>query len=86
MDAVALQLDARLSDLLTLQGRPLEEVVPELLVLELYRRGQISSGKAADLLDMERIAFIHYASRLGLPFFDLSETEWRKEVDDLDDL
>lgn len=69
-----------------LLGRPLEEALPELIVLELYRRGQLSSGKAAELLDMGRIEFIRYASRLGLSFFDLTEAEWEKEVEGLADL
>ena len=30
--------------------KPLDESVPELIVLELYRQGRISSGKAGELL------------------------------------
>jgi len=51
----------------------------ELIVMELYRRGSISSGKAAELLDMERLVFVRYASRLGLPFFEMGEDEWAAE-------
>ncbi len=47
---------------------------------------RISSGKAAELLGMERIAFIRYASRLGLPYFDMTESEWEAEVKGLSDL
>ncbi len=60
--------------------------MPELIVLELYRRGHLSSGKAAELLGMERIGFIRYASRLGLPYFDMTESEWEAEVKGLSDL
>ena len=49
-----------------LSDRPLREVTEELLVLELYRRHQLSSGKAAELLGMSRWEFIHYASRQGI--------------------
>jgi predicted HTH domain antitoxin len=52
-----------------------------LTVLELYRQGKISSGKAAELVGMPRIAFIQHASALGIPFFDMTEEEWRAEVD-----
>ena len=86
MDSVELKLDPRLLDQVQLLGRPLEESVPELIVLELYRRGQLSSGKAAEFLDMGRVEFIRYASRLGLPFFDLTESEWKTEVEGLADL
>ena len=34
----------------------------EYLILELYRLGEISSGKAAQLLDMERLEFVKFAS------------------------
>ena len=33
--------------------------------------GEISSGKAAQLLDMERLEFVKFASRLGIPFIDI---------------
>ncbi len=86
MSAVDLKLDARLASHVQMLGRPLEDVVPELIVLELYRRGHLSSGKAAELLNMERSEFIRYASRLGLPYFDMTETEWAAEVEGIKDL
>ena len=57
-----------------------EEAIKEIAVLELYRRREISSGKAAALLGMERFEFVRYAARLGIPFFDLDETELAEEV------
>jgi predicted HTH domain antitoxin len=57
-----------------------EEAVKEVAVMELYRRREISSGKAAELLGMERFEFIRHAARLGIPFFDLDETELAEEV------
>lgn len=50
------------------------------MVLELYRRAVLSSGKAAELLNMERFEFVRYASRLGIAFFDMTEDEWEAEV------
>lgn len=47
----------------------------EYLILELYRLGEISSGKAAQLLDMERFEFVRFASRLGIPFIDMDKDE-----------
>ncbi|MFN3763868.1 MAG: UPF0175 family protein, partial [Anaerolineae bacterium] len=44
------------------------------------RRREISSGKAAGLLGMERFEFVRYAARLGIPFFDMDETELAGEV------
>ncbi|MBL7161449.1 MAG: UPF0175 family protein [Anaerolineales bacterium] len=57
-----------------------DEAVKEVAVLELYRRREISSGKAAQLLGMERFEFIRYAARLGIPFFDMDEGELANEV------
>ena len=57
-----------------------EDAVREITVVELYRRREISSGKAAELLGMPRLEFIHYASRIGIPFFDLDEIELAEEV------
>jgi predicted HTH domain antitoxin len=60
---------------------PLKDPAPEPIALELYRQGKISSGKAAELVGMPRVAFIQRASDLGIPFFDMTEEEWRAEVD-----
>ena len=75
--SVALRDD--LAALLHQLDRPLEASVHEGLVLDLYRRGDISSGKAAELLGMERFAFIPYASRLGIPYYRMSQDEWQEE-------
>lgn len=69
-----------------LSDRPLRDVTEELLVLELYRRHQLSSGKAAELLRMSRWEFVRFASRQGIPFFDLNEDEIDEEFARLDQL
>jgi len=80
MAKVALKLDSNLINVLRpISDRPLDEFVKELTVLELYRRRLISSGKAAELLGMGRFEFIRYASRLGIPFLDMSEEEAKEE-------
>ncbi len=45
-----------------------------MIVLEVYRRGSISSGKAAELLGTSRLAFIQHASSL-----EMTEDEWAAE-------
>jgi predicted HTH domain antitoxin len=69
------ELDPELVGLLHQMDRPVEQTVHELIVLELYRRSVISSGKAAELLAMPRVAFIQYASKLGIPYFDMTKEE-----------
>ncbi|MBA3945988.1 MAG: UPF0175 family protein [Herpetosiphonaceae bacterium] len=79
MSAVTLQLEDELVALLHSANQPIQRTAHELIVLELYRRATISSGKAAQLLGMSRFEFIRHASRLGLAFFDLTEDEWEAE-------
>lgn len=79
MNTVRLDLEEDLVALLHQLNQPIERSVRELIVLELYRRGMISSGKAGELLGMSRLAFIHHASHLGIPYFALTEDEWEAE-------
>lgn len=79
MPSASVTLDADLTALLQSLNQPLDKSARELMVLELYRRGTISSGKAAELMDMTRWEFVRYASRLGIAFFDMSEEEWENE-------
>ena len=60
-------------------NQPVQEAAQEMILLELYRRGAISSGKAAELLGMPRLDFIRYASHLGIPFVDMTADEWEAE-------
>ena len=79
MSTVNLELEEDLVALLHQLNQPVQHAARELIVLELYRRGAISSGKAAELLKISRSEFIHYASRLGIPYFALTEDEWEAE-------
>lgn len=79
MSTVTMEVDRELVDLLHHVGRP-EDKLKEYLVLEMYRRREISSGKAAELLGMARFEFIRYASRVGIPFFDLDRQEVQDEI------
>lgn len=79
---VAVELESEwVSTLRPLDPRPLDSFFKELATLELYRRRLISSGKAAELLNMDHIEFVHYASRQGIPYFDLAEDEFAAELE-----
>jgi predicted HTH domain antitoxin len=58
MEAVPVELDSDLVALLEELQRPAKAAARELIVLELYRQGDVSSGRAAQLLGMEREEFI----------------------------
>ena len=80
MSAFTIDLDEDLAALLYQGNQTLRHAAREMIVLELYRRGTLSSGKAAQLLEMTRWAFIHHASQLGIPFFSYTEDEWESEL------
>ena len=83
MGAVDVEIGQDLVDLLEELHRPVKEAARELIVLELYRQGEVSSGKAAELLCMQRGEFIRYASARGIPYLQLSGEELRREVEDI---
>ena len=80
MVTVPVQLDEDLAALAARLEEPLDQALRKLIVLELYRREEISSGRAAELLGMERVDFINYASQLGIPYIEMDEDGWQAEV------
>ena len=82
----AIQLEGDLAALLYGQNQPLQSTVREFVVLELYRRGTLSSGRAAQLLGMKRFEFVRYASRLGLAFYEMTDDEWANELEQVEAL
>jgi predicted HTH domain antitoxin len=81
MSTVSVELDRELVNLFHQTDTRPEDTLKEYLVLELYRRHEISSGKAAELLGMERFEFIRFASRLGIPYVDMDKQELEDEID-----
>jgi predicted HTH domain antitoxin len=79
MNTMSIDLEEDLVTLLHQLNQPVQDAARELIVLELYRRGTISSGKAAELLGMARQEFIRYASHLGIPYFAMTKDEWEAE-------
>jgi predicted HTH domain antitoxin len=79
MSTLSIELDPELVTLLERLERPIKETARELIVLELYRRGAVSSGRAAELLRLPRQSFLDLASRLGVPYFRLTEAELEQE-------
>ena len=81
MGAIPVELDQDLVALLEELHRPAKETARELMVLELYRQGDVSSGRAAQLLGMDREEFIRYASKQGIPYFQFEGEELQRELD-----
>lgn len=79
MAVAQVSVDSDVLEVLRTLDRPLDEVVQEMLVMELYRRGLISSGRGAELLNIPREAFIHRGNEAGVVYFDLTEEEFAAE-------
>ncbi len=84
MSPIRIDLDEELAALLHDTNQPVQDAAREMIVLELCRRGSISSGKAAELLGMPRLDFIRHASRLGIAHIDMTPDEWETEKGTLD--
>jgi predicted HTH domain antitoxin len=76
---VHIELNDDLVALMESVKQPPEAAVRELIAMELYRRGLISSGKAAEVLGMSKIDFLEHAGRLGIPYITMSKEEWDEE-------
>ena len=77
------ELDDELAALLE-QEKPLDQAAREALVIELFRRGKISTGRACALLSLSRVDFARRVSELGIPYFLMSKDEWATEEKTVD--
>ena len=80
MSTVNLNLDEDLVGILSELQQPIDKAAIELIVLELYRIGKISSGRGASVLGMSRIEFIQHASDLGIPYLRLTPEDLDSEI------
>lgn len=74
------------------RSRPYHAITPlarELRFLgaaKLFQLGRLSSGKAARLAGLERVAFLYELDRLGLPALNLRDEEVEAEIQAARDL
>lgn len=54
--------------------------VKELIALELFREGKITTGKAAELVGIHRMEFIHLLAKNDIPFFTQKPEELEDEI------
>ena len=69
-------------DLLVSLGTTLEQFEREArfaLAAKLFEQGRLSSGKAARIAGMDRVAFLLSLHRLGVSVIDLDESEMQHE-------
>jgi predicted HTH domain antitoxin len=80
MSVIHLELDEDFAELLGSSREQIERRALEMIVLELYRRHEISVGRAAALLGLDQLTFIQWSGSLGVPFFDMTGEEWEQEL------
>lgn len=61
LKAIQIDFPSEVLDSLSTTYQEKSDLIKEAATLELYREGRISSGKAAEILGMERFEFIRYA-------------------------
>jgi len=66
------------------EEQPLDQATRETIVMSLFQRGKISSGKACELLGLERMDFMKRAGELGVPVYLTTEEEWEREKATID--
>jgi len=66
------------------QEQALDQATREALVMGLFQRGKISTGKACELLGLDRMAFMRRAGELGVTVYLTDEDEWKREKATID--
>ena len=64
--------------------KPLDEAAREALVMDLFRRGKVSTGKGCELLGLDRVAFIGRANEHNVAVYLTTEKEWEADLAALD--
>lgn len=86
MSRTQITLDEKVSALLGDSSEQIERAALEMIVLELYRRHEVSAGRAAEILDLDKLSFIRWSGSLGIPYLDMTPEEWQQELRVLDRL
>ena len=64
--------------------KSLDEAAREALVMDLFRRRKVSTGKACELLGVDRLEFLRRANEHDVPVYLTTEEEWEREKATID--
>ena len=78
---LSLNLPQELIPLLEANETELQRRILELIVLELVRKQQISTGKAAEMLGISKWEFVQKLGQNNIPYFTQSPEELLAEVE-----
>lgn len=68
------------------KGEVLSREAKKLMVFELFREGKISSGRAAKLLEINRLTFIELLAERGIPYLNYTREELKDEFSNVEKL
>ena len=80
MSTVNVELEDPLAEMAKELACPIDKKMRELLILDLYREGHMSSGIAGPMLGMNKWDFIRYAGERGIPYIRYSAEEFEREM------
>jgi predicted HTH domain antitoxin len=83
MRTVELELEDEVAALIE-QEKPLGKAAYETLVMDLFRRGKVSTGRACELLGLDRASFARRADELDIPYFQITKEDWAAEKASID--
>ena len=86
MKQAVIPYPAGLPQMLKLSDSEFARELRLLAAAKLYELGRLSSGKAARLAGLGRVAFLHELDRIGVPAINLREEEAEAEVQAARDL
>lgn len=84
MSVIQRAVAEEIAELLDISPEQLERRTLEALVLDLYRTHEISAGRAAGFLNLDKFAFIRWAGERGVPYFKMTSEELQQELRTID--
>lgn len=75
-----ISLSQNVIPLIAKRKKEIPKRIKEIITIELFREGKISSGKAARILGIKRIQFISLLSQLDIPYFAQDRENLLKEI------
>ena len=83
MSEIRITVDEKVLSILGDSPEQIERQALEMIVLELYRRHTISAGRGAEILGLDKLAFIRWSGSLGIPYIDMPPEELDEELEHL---
>jgi hypothetical protein len=77
---VSISVPRDLAGALDIPANSLAPYLQEVVALELFRQGRISSGKAAELIGISKLDFMHILSKHDIAYFTETPAELDAEV------